>query len=447
MDTNAIFQDIAKAVRRQREKAGLSRIELAEIAGTGKTVIFDIEHGKESVRTSSLLKVMGALDLKFEISGQAGAASATGDAGAAGGAAATVNTAAAATRSATANTAAAADADCPSLPATVFRRRSPPILRRSIGNPILTRDDLPLVGPLRTDVSSVFNPGACRWGGRELLLLRVQDRGRGTRLWTAWSDDCGRTFKPDPDPVELDGIDDIPGEVHHIYDPRLTVLDDGIVGLVAIDVDDTCRLGLIRSEDGLLWRCEGMVSGHDVRNGVLFPEKIGGRWLRLERPNRSRVTGGPPTGDAIVLAESDDLLSWREVGEVMRGRPHLWDELIGSGPPPLKTRAGWLHVYHGVATHFASANIYQAGVSLLDLEDPSRVIARGSHNVLEPRESYETTGQVPNVVFPSGMVAERIDADGFALLDSPVRIYYGAADTCVAVAWAVVGDLLAACRE
>ena len=92
-----------------------------------------------------------------------------------------------------------------------------------------------------------------------------------------------------------------------------------------------------------------------------------------------------PSGDAIWLTESDDLVEWRPVGEVMSGRPHYWDELIGSGPPPVKTEAGWLHLYHGVATHFASSNIYQAGAVLLDLEDPSRVIARTWDNILEPR--------------------------------------------------------------
>jgi beta-1,4-mannooligosaccharide/beta-1,4-mannosyl-N-acetylglucosamine phosphorylase len=129
----------------------------------------------------------------------------------------------------------------------------------------------------------------------------------------------------------------------------------------------------------------------------------------------------------------------------MRGRLHYWDELIGSGPPPVKTRAGWLHVYHGVATHFAAANIYQAGVCLLDLNDPSRLIARGRNNVLEPREPYELSGQVPNVVFPTGIIVDEIDAEGYAAPQSKLRIYYGAADTVVALATATVGELLEAC--
>jgi beta-1,4-mannooligosaccharide/beta-1,4-mannosyl-N-acetylglucosamine phosphorylase len=214
-----------------------------------------------------------------------------------------------------------------------------------------------------------------------------------------------------------------------------------------MDMDGGCGLGLARTEDFRDFRFLGLTSTDDVRNGVLFPEKVGGVFLRLERPNRARHAGGPATGSEIWLAESDDLLRWRPCGPVMAGRFHYWDEFIGSGPPPVKTRRGWLHVYHGVATHFGSANIYQAGVSLLDLADPSRLLGRSRGNILEPREIYELAGQVPNVVFPSGMIVEELDAEGFALPASPVKIYYGAADTVVGLAVTTVGELLAAASE
>ena len=103
-------------------------------------------------------------------------------------------------------------------------------------------------------------------------------------------------------------------------------------------------------------------------------------------------------------------LHWEPVATLIEGRFHYWDEFIGSGPPPVKTRQGWLHIYHGVAGHFGSSNIYQAGVMLLDLQDPSKVLSRSWCNILEPREMYELTGQVPNVVFPSGMIVKEFDA-------------------------------------
>ena len=111
------------------------------------------------------------------------------------------------------------------------------------------------------------------------------------------------------------------------------------------------------------------------------------------------------------------------------------------------TDKGWLLVYHGVATHFAAANIYQAGVALLDRDDPLKVLVRSRLNFLEPRELYEQVGQVPNVVFPSGLVADKVGKDGCAAADSPVRIYYGAADTCVCLLHTTVEELINCCED
>ncbi len=317
-------------------------------------------------------------------------------------------------------------------------------MQRSPKNPILTRADIPAITPDLVDVTSVFNPGAIRFEGRFYLLLRVQTRGRETVLMLAESED-GERFSVQPRLIEIEGIKGVGERIYHIYDPRLTRIDDRIYVMFAADADGGCRLGVARTEDLDRFELAGFGGGEDVRNGVLFPERFEGRFLRLERPNRDRLTGGVTTGSQIVLAASDDLIVWKTLGPVMSGRLHHWDELIGSGPPPVKTRAGWLHVYHGIATHFASANIYQAGVCLLDLEDPQRVVARGRNNILEPRELYEQVGQVPNVVFPSGMIVDEFDGEGFAVPGSVVRLYYGAADTVVGLATTTIGELVSAC--
>ncbi|MHC4218658.1 MAG: glycoside hydrolase family 130 protein [Planctomycetota bacterium] len=317
-------------------------------------------------------------------------------------------------------------------------------MERSRRNPILTRGDIPSIPPHVVDVSSVFNPGAIRVDDRILLLLRVQTRGRETVLMPAESVD-GEAFTVRPHLVEIKGLDAVEDTIYHVYDPRLTRLQDTTYMVFAADTDRGCRLGVAATDDLERFELIGF-GGDDVRNGVLFPEKIGGQYVRLERPNRTRLESGVTTGDAIVLAGSDDLINWTRIGPVMGGRPHYWDELIGSGPPPVKTRDGWLHIYHGVARHLVGCDIYQAGVCLLNLDDPSRVVARGRNNVLEPREPYEMVGQVPNVVFPTGMIVDDLDETGFARPQSPVRIYYGAADTVVAMATTTIGDLLAACH-
>jgi len=319
-------------------------------------------------------------------------------------------------------------------------------LRRYPGNPILSRGDIPDVPGRLMDPSSVFNPGAVKIGDVYTLLVRVQSRGRETFLMVAESRD-GRVFRVRPEIVQLEGLDHLRENIYHVYDPRVTRLEGILYIVLAMDTDDGCRLGLARSVD--LSRVEflGLMSTDDERNGVLFPEQVGGRYLLLRRPNRARPERGVASGDRIELAESTDLERWHPAGDVLTGRPHYWDELIGSGPPPIKTAAGWLHIYHGIATHFHEANIYQAGVALLDLNDPARVLARSRNNILEPREAYELVGQVPNVVFPSGAIVERSDEHGVAAPDSRVLLYYGAADTCIGVAEATVGELLAACRD
>ena len=318
-------------------------------------------------------------------------------------------------------------------------------LRRVADTPLLTAAEIRSREPRLADPSSVFNPGALRADGRVHLMLRVQSRGRETFLVMAASED-GLRFTVAPEPIHLAGLDALGEPVHHVYDARLTTLDGLHHALVAVDLDDRCELGLLSSADLRDWQWRGLVSRGGNRNGVLFPARVGGRALRLDRPNRV-AAGAAGAGDAIWLSESDDLLHWRPVGPVAAGRPRSWDELLGPGPPPVLTEAGWLALYHGVATHHGGVNVYQAGALLLDADDPTRVLARTRNNLLEPRLPWELSGQVPNVVFPSGMVLPTHDGPGPAPADARVLVYYGAADTCIGVAESTVGELIRACQE
>ena len=319
-----------------------------------------------------------------------------------------------------------------------------PVLVRSSDNPIVTGFDVPAMPPDLVDPTSVFNPGATRFRDLYLMLLRVQSRGRRTFFLVAESEN-GRNFDVRRGIVHIEGLDAKAEGIHHVFDPRITRIDDTWFVMFAVDTDTMCRVGVARTTDFERFELVGIEPGPDVRNGVLFPTRRNGKYLRLDRPNRIQLADGPTTGDEIVLSESEDLVHWKALGPVLRGRPRLWDERIGAGPPPLRTRRGWLVVYHGVATHFSGTNIYQAGAALLDLDDPRRVIARTGDNILEPRKLYELVGQVPNVVFPSGWIVDEIDDEGFASEDGGVLLYYGAADTSVCLATSTVGRLLDAC--
>jgi beta-1,4-mannooligosaccharide/beta-1,4-mannosyl-N-acetylglucosamine phosphorylase len=317
--------------------------------------------------------------------------------------------------------------------------------------PLLTREDIPDIPPEIVDVSSVFNPGAVRSDNGIFLLLRVQTRGRRTFCLPAFSDD-GLQFQVAPRSTEFVGLPEL--RVFHNYDARLTLLDQRLHVVTALDTDRGCRCALWLAKgdpaQGFagLERLEfvSLVGDQDTRNAVLFPEKIGGEYLMLHRPNQTSLEGGPASGSAIHLCASDNLHNWQDRGPVMSGNFHFWDELIGSGPPPIKTRHGWLHLYHGVATHFQAASVYQVGAVLLDLENPAKVLSRTRDNILEPRKTWELTGQVPNVVFPSGAITDRTDDEGFAPDDAVLRVYYGAADTVVGLAESTVGQIVGACR-
>ncbi|MEI6695801.1 MAG: glycoside hydrolase family 130 protein [Bacteroidota bacterium] len=314
-------------------------------------------------------------------------------------------------------------------------------MKRHPLSPILTRADIPDIYPQLVDATSVFNPGAIKFEDKYLLMLRVQSRSRETFMVMAESEN-GIDFKVENKIVDFKGIEKVKEKIYHIYDARISKIEGVYYIMFAMDMDGGCQLGLGKTLDFKSFEFMGLTSNEDIRNGVLFPEKVNGNYLRMDRPNRSRHDNGTTSGSTIWLSKSDDLLNWEPLAPLIDGRFHYWDEFIGSGPPPVKTRKGWLHIYHGVAGHFGSSNIYQAGVMLLDLNDPSKVISRSWCNILEPRELYELTGQVPNVVFPSGMIVMKYDKEGYALPESEVYVYYGAADTSVGLAVTTINELL-----
>src|SRR5207244_7788363 len=164
------------------------------------------------------------------------------------------------------------------------------------------------------------------------------------------------------------------------------------------------------------------------RNIVLFPEKIGGLYARLDRPFEYG------TGGNIWISYFSDLVYWGRSECIMQSRGFVWDQgKIGPGAPPIKTKQGWLIIYHGI-TPRVNAKIYKAGVALLDLNDPRKVIARAKEYIMAPREMYERVGDVPNVVFTTAAIA-------YPEKDE-LRIYYGAADTVFCLATAKISDLI-----
>jgi predicted GH43/DUF377 family glycosyl hydrolase len=320
------------------------------------------------------------------------------------------------------------------------------MLIRDARNPIITPEMIPDIAPWIVDATSVFNSGAIKTAGKYILLLRVQNRGRQTFMLYAESAD-GYHFSIRPEIINWQGIEKLSEQPYHVYDPRIHYLEGRYYIVFAMDFCQSCELGLGVTDDFKNYYFLGIISRGDYRNGVLFPEKIAGRYLRYDRPNRNPLNPAAASGSEIWLSSSDDLLNWEPVNPVICGRAHYWDELVGAGPPPIKTRKGWLQIYHGIAIHLSAIYIYQVGVFLAELEDPSRIISRSICNILEPRTLYELTGQVPNVCFPCGAIVEEFDDEGYALRESEVKIYYGAADTVLALATTTIDILLKAAEN
>jgi len=131
----------------------------------------------------------------------------------------------------------------------------------------------------------------------------------------------------------------------------------------------------------------------------------------------------------------------------MSGRFHYWDEFIGSGRRPVKTRRGWLHVYHGIATHFGSATSIKPGVSLLDLGDPSRLVGPGRAQYPRAPGDLRARRAGSERRFPSGMIVEEFDAEGFACPQARSRSTTGRPDTVVGLAVTTIGELVEAASE
>jgi predicted GH43/DUF377 family glycosyl hydrolase len=216
------------------------------------------------------------------------------------------------------------------------------------------------------------------------------------------------------------------------YDPRVTKIDDAYYIVHAAHSGHTCRLSLVKTEDFEKFEWQGFISETDNRNGVLFPEKINGLYARLDRPNT-----GADTGD-IWVSYSPDLVFWGKSSCVFRnweGIRWAWTK-IGPGATPIKTPEGWLTIFHGVRTQCKQHFVYQLGVCLLDLEDPSKVKAMSEDAILIPEEQYELVGQTPSVVFTCGAVVED---------DGEIKLYYGGADTVQCVATTSIERLIDAC--
>lgn len=299
------------------------------------------------------------------------------------------------------------------------------LLHRHPGNPILTARDWPY------PAHSVFNAGATRLrDGSTLLLCRVEDRRGLSHLCAArsangvdgWVIDEEPTLRPEPDryPEELWGIED----------PRITFveeLDKYAIAYTAFG-EGGPGVALALTDDFRRFERLGLIMQADDKDAALMPRRIDGNFALLHRPMAD-------SGAHVWISFSPDLRNWGGHKLLLEARKGGWWDAnkVGLSPPLIETPRGWLMIYHGVRRTGAGC-LYRLGLALFALDDPEKCLARGDSWIFGPEAPYEREGDVGYVAFPCGYT---IGDDGDTL-----NLYYGAADTSVALATGSVRELL-----
>jgi predicted GH43/DUF377 family glycosyl hydrolase len=296
------------------------------------------------------------------------------------------------------------------------------LFHRYEGNPILRREDWPY------PANAVFNPGATEIDGETLLLVRVEDLRGFSHLTAARSKD-GKTEWRIADKPTLQPNSNSQEEQWGLEDPRIVFLEER--GEYAVTYVSFSRGGplvsLATTKDFLTFTRHGALLPPEDKDASLFPRRFGGRFALIHRPIIR--------GEAHVwISFSPDLKHWGDHQILLPSRPGWWDcHRVGLACQPVETPEGWLILYHGVRITTAG-QIYRVGLALLDLEEPWKVIRRSDEWVSGPRARYERSGEVPDVVFPTGAILDR-KTDEF-------RVYYGAADTTVGLSIAKPQELM-----
>lgn len=342
------------------------------------------------------------------------------------------------------------------------------LAKRFPENPLLLPKDIP-ASEEGLQVICLLNPGVFRFDGKIWLLVRVAESIRQKEGWIfipALNDrgklEIVEVPLNDPELVATDarvvnykGLDylttvshlrllsstdgvhfkeetDYPGifgkcrlERFGIEDCRVTQIGDQFYLTYTAVSDNGVGVGLQLTKDWKSFEHKGMILPPHNKDVAIFDEQINGKYFMLHRPSSKDIGG-----NFIWLAESPDGIHWSNHKCIVKSRPGLWDSVrVGAGAAPVKTKHGWLEIYHGANMQHQ----YCLGAFLMDLHDPSIVLARSTEPIMVPTENYELSGFFGFVVFTNGHI---VDGD-------KVTIYYGAADEFVCGAEFSIREILA----
>ena len=292
-------------------------------------------------------------------------------------------------------------------------------------NPVITKENVPF------KVNSIFNPGAVKFNGQYLLLCRIEMPNGRSSFVKAVSKD-GYNFEVGNKPI-------LTSEHHQEYieyvewgieDPRITHIDNTFYLTYTGYSKHMPLVILTETKDFETFKIHGPITEPSNKDCAIFPEKINGYYWKIDRPSAELRRD-------IWLSKSPDLLHWGNFKFLMEPVHGTWESnKIGSSSQPIKTKDGWLLLYHGVRG-FGISSMYKLGVVLLDLDKLWIVKGRSQEPILSPEFDFERVGDVQNVVFSCGWIEEP---------NGEIKIYYSGADTNICLAETSIDYLLSVCK-
>lgn len=299
------------------------------------------------------------------------------------------------------------------------------VMWRYSANPVIPRDLIPCS-------NSIFNSAVVPYQDAFVGVFRVDDSSRRMQLHAGRSRD-GLSWELEPERISFICDNEEISNFVYGYDPRVVWIEDRFY-VTWCNGFHGPTIGVAYTYDFTdFYQLENAFLPFN-RNGVLFPRKINGNFAMLSRPSDN---GHTPFGD-IFYSESPDMEYWGRHRYVF-GTAGGWQSTkVGAGPIPIETSEGWLLIYHGVLTS-CNGFVYSAGAALLDLDQPWKVIARSRRYILSPQKTYECVGDVPNVAFPCAALCDAASGR--------LALYYGGADTVVALAFTTIDDLVTYIKE
>jgi len=309
------------------------------------------------------------------------------------------------------------------------------ILTRHPDNPIIHIKDYP-------GVAQIYNPAPVQFGEETILLVSVVEHaakvgyGRDVGQTRIARSKDGINFKLSSENFIDTQAEGMPWDLyHHFIDNRITKIDDWYYIITPVMVKDfDSPVGMLgRTKDFEHYERIEIITQPKNRGASLFPEKIHGKYYKLDRPG-----GGDGSNGDIWISASDDLVHWGEFKPVLKAGYRFWNVQKIGPTPPIKTEKGWLDIIHGVYSP-AGGTYYYIGAVLLDLDEPWKVIGKTNSYILAPEEEYERHGNCDNTIFPCGAIA---DTEKDLL-----KLYYGACDNYICLATGSLSEIVQACID